>query len=76
MAQTGTEKKKKEKKKNERVIREWWIGKDLEGSGRGLILRNLPGIRLEGLRKPQKLRIAGLRADIWTRDLPNTKQDC
>jgi hypothetical protein len=31
-----------------------WIGKDLEGNGRGLILRYDPSICLEGLRKPQK----------------------
>jgi hypothetical protein len=39
---------------NGRVISEWWIGKYLEGSGRGLILRYYPGIRLEGLRKTTK----------------------
>jgi hypothetical protein len=35
-----------------------------------------PGIRLEVLRKPQEssVRISGLQADIWTRDLPNTKE--
>jgi hypothetical protein len=32
------------------VIIEWGIGKDLEGSGRGLILKYYLGIRLEGLR--------------------------
>jgi hypothetical protein len=37
-----------------RVISEWWIEKDLEGSGRSLILRNYPGIRLEELRKTAK----------------------
>jgi hypothetical protein len=36
---------------NERVISGWWIGKDLEGSGRGLILRYHNGIRLKDLRK-------------------------
>jgi hypothetical protein len=30
-------------------ICELWIGKDLEGSDRGLILRHYPGFRLEGL---------------------------
>jgi hypothetical protein len=35
-----------------RMIGEWWwIGKDLVGSGRDLIVRYYPGIRLEGLRK-------------------------
>jgi hypothetical protein len=38
-------------------------------------LRYYPGICVEGLRKVTKgLRIAGLQADIWTWDLPNTKQ--
>jgi hypothetical protein len=34
-----------------------------------------PGIRLEGLRTTTKtsVRIAGLRTEIWTLDLPNTK---
>jgi hypothetical protein len=36
------------------VISEWWIEKDLEGSGRGLILRYCPWIRLEGLKKTTK----------------------
>jgi hypothetical protein len=30
---------------------EWWIGKDLEGIGRGLILRHYSGIYLQGLKK-------------------------
>jgi hypothetical protein len=36
-----------------------------------------PAIRLEGLRKPTKIsdRIVGLQAEIWTRDLSNTKQE-
>jgi hypothetical protein len=35
------------------------------------------GMCIEGLRKTTKpLRIASLRIDIRTRDLPNTKQDC
>jgi hypothetical protein len=33
------------------MISEWWIGKDLEGSDRGLILRGCSRIRLEELRK-------------------------
>jgi hypothetical protein len=36
------------------VINEWRIGYDLVGSGRGLILRYYPDIRLEGLRKTTK----------------------
>jgi hypothetical protein len=54
---------------------EWWIGKDVEESGRGLINGlSRPG----GTEKKQKnsARIAGLPAEIWTRYLPNTKQEC
>jgi hypothetical protein len=60
---------------NKRVIREWWIWKDLEGRGRSLILRYYPGIHLEGLRKTTKtlVRIPGLRAEVWTLVLTNTK---
>jgi hypothetical protein len=37
---------------DDRVISEWWwIGKDLVGSGCGLILKYYPGIREEELRK-------------------------
>jgi hypothetical protein len=44
----------------------WWIGKDLEHSGRGLILSYYPGICQEGLRKTTKTsdRIAGLQVEI------------
>jgi hypothetical protein len=39
--------------------------------------RYYPGIFLEELWKITKhLRIAGLRASIWSRDLPNTNQEC
>jgi hypothetical protein len=30
------------------MLGEWWIVKDVEGSGRGLILMHYPGICLEG----------------------------
>jgi hypothetical protein len=40
---------------NERLISEWYIGKDLEGSDRSLILRYCTGIRPEGWGKPRKL---------------------
>jgi hypothetical protein len=33
---------------------EWRIGKNVEGSGRGPVLRYYPGICLEGLRKTTK----------------------
>jgi hypothetical protein len=62
---------------NERVIDEWWIGNNMEGSGRGLIWGNIPAF-MEGLRKLRKtsVRIPGLRAEIWTQNLPNTKHKC
>jgi hypothetical protein len=61
---------------NEGVINEWRNEKDLEGSDQGLILRYYPGIRMGELKKTTKpsVRIASLRVEIWTRDLPNTKQ--
>jgi hypothetical protein len=37
------------------MIREWWTGKDLEGSSHGLILWYYPGIYLKGLRKAMKI---------------------
>jgi hypothetical protein len=57
------------------MIGEWWIGKDLEGSGGGLdkvLSRNLP----EGAEEEHDKSTSGLGADIWTQDLPNTKQEC
>jgi hypothetical protein len=59
------------------VISELWIRKYVEGSGRGLILRSYPGICLQRLSKERKTsdRIVGLRAEIWTWDFPNTKQE-
>jgi hypothetical protein len=39
---------------DDRMIRERLIGQDSVGSGRGLIVRYYPGIRLEGLRKMTK----------------------
>jgi hypothetical protein len=39
---------------NERVIGEWWTGKDVQVSSHGLILRYYPGICLEELRKTMK----------------------
>jgi hypothetical protein len=60
------------------VIREWWTVNDLEGSGRGLTLSYYSSICLDGLRQSRKTsdREASLRAEIWTRDLPNSKQEC
>jgi hypothetical protein len=40
---------------DERLLSDWRrIGKDLKGSGSGLILRYYPGISMEGLRKTTK----------------------
>jgi hypothetical protein len=53
----------------------WWIGKDLEWSGRGLH-DVVSGIYLERLRQPTKIvRIAGVPVEIWTDDLLNTMKD-
>jgi hypothetical protein len=51
---------------NDRLTGKLLIEKDLDGSGRGLLLRYYPGIRLKGVRKARKtsVRIAGLRAKI------------
>jgi hypothetical protein len=59
------------------VIREWWIVKDLEGSGRGLALKFYPEIFLEWIRKTTKnlsqdSPVSGTRFE----HLPNTKQEC
>jgi hypothetical protein len=43
---------------NDRAVREWWFGKDLEGSGCGLIVRQYPGIYLDGLRKTMKTSVS------------------
>jgi hypothetical protein len=37
-----------------RISELWWIGRDLVGSGCGLILKYYPGFRLDGLRKTTK----------------------
>jgi hypothetical protein len=46
----------------------------MEGTGRGVILRYYLDSRLQNHEK--HVRIASLRAEIWTQDLPNTKQEC
>jgi hypothetical protein len=63
-----------------------WKGdrKMIDWKGRGRkrlwppVLRYYNCICLEGLKKTMKnsVRIAGFRVEIWTRDLPNTKQEC
>jgi hypothetical protein len=54
----------------------------MDGNGYGrkrswLNLRYHPSIWLEGLRKTTKYfsQDTGLRAEIWSRDLPDTKQE-
>jgi hypothetical protein len=44
------------------VLRDSWPEKNLQGSGRGLILRYYPGIRMEGMRKTSKLLGQGSRS--------------
>jgi hypothetical protein len=60
------------------VISEWLIEKDLEDSGHGLIVNYYPVIRLQGLRKATNnlSQDLCLRVEIWSRVLPNTKQEC
>jgi hypothetical protein len=57
-----------------KVISEWGNRTYLEGSGRGLILRYYLDIGQERHEMYETLRIAGFRAEIWTRSLPNTKE--
>jgi hypothetical protein len=59
---------------NKRVANEWWNGKDLEGNGRGLGTITELAWRNWGTPRSPSVRIAGLRAEIWTRDLPNRKE--
>jgi hypothetical protein len=49
---------------------------DVEGSGRGLIVRHISSLAWRDWRKqiPQGT-VADVRAEIWAQDLPNTKQD-
>jgi hypothetical protein len=56
---------------NERVISECGIGKDLEGSSCGLIIRNYPSIYLKELRKANEMSqsenlVSGLRFECRT----------
>jgi hypothetical protein len=61
----------------DRMINERWIGKDMEGSDRGIIWCIMPAFACRGCGRPQKtsVRITGLQAEIWTRTFPNTKPD-
>jgi hypothetical protein len=64
----------------ETVMRKWWIGYYLEGSGRALILRYYPGSHLEGPRKTTKNVIQDIRSPgpgLNPRPLEwSTKQEC
>jgi hypothetical protein len=63
---------------NEGMIGEWRIVQYVEGSGRGLISGAIPAFSWREWGKPLKTRIrtAGLRDEVWTRDLPSMKQQC
>jgi hypothetical protein len=62
---------------NETVICEWWVRKDLEEAVVAyfkVLLGHFPGGTVGNHEK--SVSIAGLRAEIQTRYLPNTKEDC
>jgi hypothetical protein len=63
--------------RQQQVICKWWTDKGRERKRWWPNLRFFPGICLEGLRKLKKNLdgVAGLRAEIWTQNLPNTKQN-
>jgi hypothetical protein len=52
----------------------------MQGSGCGQVLSYYPDISLqEQMRTTKNLsqgKLAGLGAEIWSRDLPKTKQEC
>jgi hypothetical protein len=58
---------------DDRMISGWWIGKDVVGSGRGLILRYYTGIFLEGLRKIKKTASQDGRS-LWPTFEPGTSR--
>lgn len=59
------------------MINKQWLGDNIEGRIRDVFLRKYSDIRLVRLRKTSKtLRIAGLWADSWIQNFPNTKQEC
>jgi hypothetical protein len=59
---------------NGRMINEYWIRKNVAGSGRALIWSTIQTDVRRKCIKP--VMIADLLVDIWTRDLPNTKEEC
>jgi hypothetical protein len=62
----------------EGVVSVSWIGKDVKGSGLGLILCTAPSFAWSGWGKSRKTLISmvELRAEIWNRNLANMKQEC
>jgi hypothetical protein len=58
-----------------RLICELWFGKNVKGSGRGLFEGAVPEFtwRDRGELQNTSVRISGLWAEIWTRDLPKAK---
>jgi hypothetical protein len=62
---------------DERMISKWWIWRYVEGSGRGLILGEIPEFAWRVWEKAggSLIRIADLQAETWTRDLPNMRQE-
>jgi hypothetical protein len=63
---------------NDRIINELWIGKDVEGSGLIWGWPNMPvyAWRDLGVWRKASISKADILGDIWTPDLPNTKQEC
>jgi hypothetical protein len=63
---------------NERILYKWWTGKDVEHSDRDLILGTIHAYAWKDWRKTRKasVRIAGLRAKIWTVKFTIMKQEC
>jgi hypothetical protein len=61
-----------------KVADEWRIGKDVEGSGPGLIKGSILAVAWRDWGKPQKpsISINDIRSEIWTWDLPNTWKGC
>jgi hypothetical protein len=59
---------------NDRMISEWWIGRDMEGVDGGLVWGTI--WRVWRKSREASVKIAGRRAEVWTRDLLSTKQHC
>jgi hypothetical protein len=55
-------------------VYEWWIEKDIEGNGRGLFSGTTLSFALRDWGILQMaVRLVGLRAENWVRDLTNMK---